>query len=119
MILLVEDHPATAEALTLYFETFQGAELVCVENFEAAFEVIRAKEHIDLLLCDVHLPGLLDGPDVAKVTLRGHPRVAIVMMSAKIDFHMGCSPGRFGFVQKPFGLKELKDQMAIAFAAAA
>lgn len=119
VVLLVEDHLATIEALTLYLEKLPGHEVLTVDSFDAALEIIRAERRIDLLLCDVHLPGLLDGADVAKATLRDHPDVAIVMMSASIDFHMGCSPDRFAFVKKPFGLEQLKHQIGKAFAATA
>jgi len=119
VVLLVEDHVATTEALKLYLETLTSFKVLSVDTFDAALEMIKAEVQIDLLLCDVHLPGFLDGADVAKATLRDHPDVAIVMMSALPDFHMGCSPDRFVFVQKPFDLKQLKDHIDGAFAAAA
>jgi len=77
-ILVVDDEPDLRE-LTAELFSEQGYQVYCAENYDQA--VIELEKHeIDLLYCDVVMPGN-DGYQLAEMVQKKHPTVKIQMTS--------------------------------------
>ncbi|WP_018145509.1 PAS domain-containing sensor histidine kinase [Thioalkalivibrio sp. AKL6] len=80
VILIVEDHPEIQELVAgiLREAGFQTRE---AEDADTAIEILRSDAQLDLLLCDVVLPGGLSGTDVVAQAREVRPGLPIVMAS--------------------------------------
>ncbi|HEY2372079.1 MAG TPA: response regulator transcription factor [Gaiellaceae bacterium] len=105
-ILLVEDEPAIAEAVT-YALRNAGYDVDHTENGTEALAAAR-DEHYDLMVLDLLLPGL-PGLDVCR-TLRAESDLPIVMLTAsdtEDERVTGLDAGADDYVTKPFSVSEL------------
>jgi DNA-binding response OmpR family regulator len=104
-ILLVEDDPSirTLIRITLGSDRY---EILEVENGPSALEAVR-REHPDLVLLDVGLPGGMDGFQVCRA-IKSHPEtssVAVIMLTAygqESDILKGQEAGADSYFVKPF-----------------
>ncbi len=78
-IVVIDDHPDTAEGLCELLGLF-GHEVEAVRDGESGLEEIR-RFRPDVVLCDLALPGELDGFQVAEI-LRSDPRTAPIRLVA-------------------------------------
>src|SRR5689334_10591012 len=104
-ILLVEDEPAIAEAVT-YALRDAGYDVDHTGNGTEALSAAR-EEHYDLMVLDLLLPGV-PGLDVCR-TLRAESDLPIVMLTAsdtEDDRVTGLEAGADDFVTKPFSVAE-------------
>src|SRR4051812_49095584 len=94
-LLLVEDHPATAQALKMYLET-QRYLVEVVGDVASALEAATARA-FDLLICDLNLP---DGTgwDLMKKLSSKQPVRAIAFTASGADEDMAQSE-RVGFLK--------------------
>lgn len=111
-ILIVDDHPLFAEALTLVIQaTFPKAGVAEAASIAAARATLDKEGPFDLVLLDLSMPGTrgLDG----LLTLRTrYPRLPIVVVSALEDpriVHEVMSCGAAGFISKSTRGPELGD----------
>lgn len=111
-VAIVEDEDSIALALRVLMER-EGHEAVRYRDGAAAVEALAGDEGAapDLLLIDVHLPGL-SGFSVCEA-LRERPHLsgaAILLMSAGAGRHAeerALAAGADGYLPKPFDAKEL------------
>lgn len=59
------------------------------------------------LVTDAHLPGTVDGHELARLVRERHPDLAVVMMSGHSDASSGPLPEGAAFVAKPYLLEHL------------
>ena len=109
-VLVVEDEPSFAEALTLGL----GREGFAVTVASDGADALRRFEEMDpdLILLDVMLP-TMSGIDVCRA-IRKTSRVPIIMVSAKgeeLDMVVGLEVGADDYVAKPYRLRELVARM--------
>ena len=109
-ILVVEDEPSFAEALTLGL----GREGFAVTVASDGADALRRFEEVDpdLILLDVMLP-TMSGIDVCR-QIRTTSKVPIIMVSAKgeeLDTVVGLEVGADDYVTKPYRLRELIARM--------
>jgi DNA-binding response OmpR family regulator len=105
-ILVVEDEPAIAEAVT-YALRDAGYEVEAVDDGTSAIDAARARP-FDLMVLDLLLPGT-PGMDVCR-TLRRESDLPIVMLTARdeeVDRVVGLEVGADDYVTKPFSVAEL------------
>ena len=105
-ILVVEDEPSFADALTVAL-TREGFDVTVAAD---GGEALRQFEQIepDLVLLDVMLP-VLSGIDVCR-EIRSSSTVPIIMVTAKgeeLDTVVGLEVGADDYVTKPYRLREL------------
>jgi len=120
-ILLAEDNPINA-MLTRELLRRRGHQVSEVTSGEAAIAVM-AQERFDILLTDIHMPGL-DGVEATKrirlAELRaGKPRTPIVALTADVleTGKRACQEaGMDGFLAKPIDPAELDSMLAKIFA---
>ncbi|WP_028244787.1 MtrAB system response regulator MtrA [Pseudoclavibacter soli] len=105
-ILAVDDDEALAEMLEIVLSR-QGWEVVSAGDGPSAVSAFE-REHPDLVLLDVMLPGF-DGIEVAR-RIRESSDVPIVMLTARSDTDdvvRGLAAGADDYVPKPFAPQEL------------
>ncbi|MEJ6549445.1 MULTISPECIES: MtrAB system response regulator MtrA [unclassified Corynebacterium] len=105
-VLVVDDDPAISEMLTIVLQG-EGFDTVVVGDGPQAVEAAE-REHPDLILLDLMLPGM-SGIDVCRA-VREFSTVPIVMLTAKtdtVDVVLGLETGADDYVPKPFKPKEL------------
>jgi two-component system, OmpR family, response regulator RegX3 len=105
-VLVVEDEPSFAEALTIGLQR-EGFRVTVAGDGVSALERWRSDDP-DVVLIDVMLPRL-SGLDVCR-EIRASSSVPIIMVTAKtgeIDAVVGLEVGADDYVTKPYRLREL------------
>ena len=109
-ILQIEDNPANIEVVARYVKTRPGMLLQSVTSGQAGLEA-AAREGPDLILLDLHLPGL-QGDEVLS-RLKGNPATAgipVAVQSAEAApaiIHAMRAGGAVAYLTKPLDLAEL------------
>lgn len=102
-ILVIEDNPENLELMTYLLRAFGHTPLTAADGAEGL--AAAARERPDLILCDLHLPGvdgyqvarrLQDDPDLGRI-----PRVAVTASAMVGDRARGLAAGFHGYIEKP------------------
>jgi len=111
--LVVEDHPASRQILSLQLEALGISACVC-ESAAAALELMR-DNHFDLMLTDQSMPGM-QGSELAKqIRSLGNRDLIIIGVTADIyaldSRHQFLSSGMNGVLIKPLSLGALENEL--------
>ncbi len=112
-VLVVDDEGPMRRALQINLEA-RGFQVFLAATGEDAL-VVAARQHPDLVLLDLGLPGI-SGLDVIE-GLRGWTRVPIIVVSARDAEHdkvAALDAGADDYVSKPFGMDELLARLRAA-----
>ncbi len=112
-LLLVDDESTILEVLGKTL-TYTGYKVMSAQGGEEAVEVYKKnKDQIDLVLLDMIMPGM-NGGKVFDLLREINPGVKVILSSgysiageASKIMARGCN----GFIQKPFGIKELSQKI--------
>ena len=115
--LVVEDHPASRQIISLQLQAL-GIEVSVCENAQSALESI-AKHHFDLMLTDQSIPGM-QGSELAKhLRARGYSELIIIGVTADIyaldSRHQFLAAGMNGVLIKPLSLMTLENELSRYF----
>ena len=115
--LVVEDHPASRQILSLQLQAL-GVEVQVCESANTALELL-SKKHFDLLLTDQSIPGM-QGSELAKhVRSLGHHEIVIIGITADIyaldSRHQFLAAGMNGVLIKPLNLMTLENELTHYF----
>lgn len=113
VVLVVEDDPATREAITYNLER-DGHRVLTAADGVAGLDAAR-EQRPDLLLLDIMLPRL-SGLDVCRM-LRTEQSVPILLLTARgaeADIVTGLDLGADDYITKPFSMRELRARVAAA-----
>ncbi|PKH02232.1 two-component system response regulator TorR [Psychromonas sp. MB-3u-54] len=105
-VLVVDDDAVIRARLKGYFER-EGYRVLEAEDGEQMWQYF-AKQHVDLVMLDINLPGV-DGLSLAR-DLRSRSDVGIILVTGRdetIDKIVGLEMGADDYVTKPFELREL------------
>jgi len=128
-VLVIDDQPRVLEVLRELLASFQHEykyEIATAQSVDIALGVLE-REHFDLILLDMVLPGIGDpllrrqGIDLLKRIRRLGINAPILMMSGDYDSRKEAAAlgeGAFGYLHKPFDLRELEHLVVRALAAA-
>ena len=114
-ILIVDDQPAVRELVSVTLE-IGPYHILTAENGDQALSIAQ-KEHPDLMLLDVQMPGgTLDGLDVCRLLKSDNAthNIYIIMLTAKgqdWDKEAGRSVGANDYFVKPFSPLELMNKV--------
>ncbi|MEX2273377.1 MAG: response regulator transcription factor [Vicinamibacterales bacterium] len=106
-ILIVEDEPDIVRALELNLKA-EGYDVLTALTGDKGLDA-ALREHPDLLLLDIMLPGM-SGLDVCRELRRRNfdrPIIMLTARSAEVDRVVGLEIGADDYVTKPFGIREL------------
>jgi len=100
VVLLVEDELLVR--LT-QVEILREAEFWVVEAQDAdeAFDLLKKRTDINVVLTDVNMPGSIDGFEFARLVRQGWPDVGVLVISGKVAPKPGDLPEGTHFLQKP------------------
>jgi DNA-binding NtrC family response regulator len=107
-ILVVDDEPHIRSLLRNLLSR-QGYQIIEAGDGAEALSLCKREAKFDLLLTDVVMPGM-DGLQLAERVREIYPAVRVLYMSGKCDIESvraRLRRGRFGFVRKPFEIREL------------
>jgi len=113
-ILVVDDNPLVRLSLRRILDK-EGYRCLEAATGKQAL-VLAANENPELILCDIHMPGI-GGLDLVRLLQGRIPDISIVMVSAEegTETAMNCiEMGAFGFVHKPFQVREILVQVKSA-----
>ncbi len=115
--LVVEDHPASRQIISLQLQVL-GLEAQVCESASTALELLSQK-HFDLLLTDQSIPGM-QGSELAKhIRSLGHHEIVIIGITADIyaldSRHQFLAAGMNGVLIKPLNLMTLENELARYF----
>jgi CheY-like chemotaxis protein len=117
-ILIVEDNEKNRK-LARDVLTFRGYKVTVAENAEDGLKIARETPP-DLVLMDIHLPGMSGiealGELRAQESTRDIPVLAFTASVMPQDRHTITNAGFDGFLSKPIAIKELGDTIATALA---
>src|SRR5690625_2644539 len=106
-ILVVDDDPRLRDLLRRYLSE-QGFNVFVAEDGKEMTKLWQ-REHFDLLVLDIMLPGE-DGLSICRRLRGGHDNTPIIMLTAKaeeIDRIVGLEMGADDYLVKPFNPREL------------
>lgn len=115
VVLIVEDHPGVMDSMERMIETWPSVDVLSASGFLDAAAWINRATRIDLLLCDVRLPGGMDGITVADLAVDAHPHVAVLLFSADAKSEIKGLRNRYSFLRKPFSRKDIIEHVDNAF----
>lgn len=115
--LVVEDHPASRQIISLQLQAL-GIEVSVCEDAHTALDLI-AKKHFDLVLTDQSIPGM-QGSELAKhLRSCGHRDLIIIGVTADIyaldSRHQFLAAGMNGVLIKPLSLMTLENELSRYF----
>jgi two-component system sensor histidine kinase EvgS len=115
--LVVEDHPASRQIISLQLQAL-GIEVLVCDNAATALDLISQK-HFDLLLTDQSIPGML-GSELAKhIRNTGNQSLIIIGITADIyaldSRHQFFESGMNGVLTKPLSLMTLENELSRYF----
>lgn len=100
VVLLVEDEPLVrlTQVDILREEGFWVLEAA---DADEAFETLRRRKDVSVVLTDVDMPGSLDGFEFARLVAQGWPEVGVLVISGKAFPGEGDLPPSAVFIAKP------------------
>ncbi|MGM0786351.1 MAG: ATP-binding protein [Thermodesulfobacteriota bacterium] len=117
-VLVVEDDPAVRD-LSGRILADQGYSVIYAETaYDAVEKANEPGQVIDLLLTDVVMPEM-NGPEVYSRISGRHPEMKVIYMSGYSENVLNketVENERAGFIQKPFTIRELRQQLSITLA---
>jgi CheY-like chemotaxis protein len=107
-VLVVEDNDMNMQLVEYLLEE-GGYEIVKATSGEDALAVARSGQHVDLILMDIHLPGM-DGLSVVRQMksepgMTGVPILALTAHAMRGDRDRFLEAGCDGYISKPIDVK--------------
>jgi len=100
VVLLMEDEPLVRlTQVDILREA--GFWVLEAEDADEAFETLRRRKDVSVVLTDVDMPGSLDGFEFARLVAQGWPEVGVLVISGKAFPSQGDMPPSAVFIPKP------------------
>ena len=101
MIVLVEEEPSEREPIARHLRE-HGFAVEAVDDSDRALALLEKRSDIAGLVTDAHVPGKIDGFELAALARKRWPELAVVMISGHSDASSGPVPEGGDFVSKPY-----------------
>ncbi|MGU3496333.1 response regulator [Xanthobacteraceae bacterium A53D] len=111
--IVVEDDPLVLW-VTADFLEMAGYETILVETADEAMNVLRSKSDIAFLLTDIHMPGGMDGLQLAAWAHEQRPSMAIVVTSGRVKPSATALPAGASFLPKPYSFEQLGAALSLS-----
>jgi DNA-binding NtrC family response regulator len=101
--LIVDDEPAIRTYLRAILQREQIQSLEADTAAQALSIIHKLRSRLDLIVCDIKMPGEIDGIDLAYSVRQSFPAVPVLLISGYGDVESVKHPAaNFEFIQKPF-----------------
>jgi DNA-binding NtrC family response regulator len=98
--LIVDDEAAIRTYLRAILQR-AGIQSLEADSASQALGIIQKLDgRLDLIVCDIKMPGEMDGIDLAYSVRQSFPAVPVILISGYGD--VGAAATKFEFIQKPF-----------------
>jgi len=118
-LLIADDHPLFRAALRGAAAEAAADVATCeAESLDGVLALLEARDDIDLVLLDLHMPGNHGLAGLAAIRAQ-HPAVAVVLVSANEDPHTvrrALDHGAAGYIPKSAGLDEMREAIRTVLA---
>jgi DNA-binding response OmpR family regulator len=110
VVLLVEDEPLVrATQVDVLREA--GFWVLEAQDADEAFEILKRRAGVSVVLTDVDMPGSLDGFEFSRLVAQGWPEVGVLVISGKTFPDEGDLPPSAAFVRKPIHREALAERI--------
>lgn len=102
-IYLIDDEPTLLKAVTQTFRQKDEWQVKCFENGEDCLKKLK-KNHPDILIADINLPGL-NGMDILNAVKSQDSTIPVLLITGYGDIPLAVravKAGAFDFIEKPF-----------------
>lgn len=106
VILVVEEEAVERAAIAENLEA-SGFAVAEAEGSDEALALLEARSDLRGLVTDAHLPGRIDGSELARLARDRFPGVTVVLMSGHSDLRDDEMPEGVEFISKPYLLDRL------------
>lgn len=106
LVLIVEEETHEREAIADHLRG-AGYDVCHAADSDEALASLKGTPDITAIITDAHVPGEIDGHELAALVRREWPSIAVVLMSGHSDASSGPVPDGAAFVAKPFLLEHI------------
>jgi CheY-like chemotaxis protein len=100
--LIVEDDPDLREVAAAVLRQTDLRIVACEDSEEAFATLCKHGENVAFIFTDIHLPGILDGVDLARRVGVLWPRVTVIVTSGDTGARRESVPDGIVYLQKPW-----------------
>ena len=100
-VLLVEEETHERVAIREHLDE-AGYAVLEAEDTDQALRFLDHRSNVRALVTDAHVPGQIDGFELARVVRERWPRIGVVLMSGHSDASSGPVPEGGEFIAKPY-----------------
>ena len=101
LVILVEEETHEREFITEHLGA-GGYETIGVDTSDEALSLLESRSDARAIITDAHVPGQIDGWELAQEVRQRWPDLAVVLMSGHSDPSSGPIPDGAEFVSKPY-----------------
>jgi DNA-binding NtrC family response regulator len=101
LILILEEETHERQAIADNLRE-TGFAVLEAENSDSALGFLESRSDMRGFVADAHVPGSIDGFELARMVRERWPNLAVVMMSGHSDARSGPVPDGAEFVAKPY-----------------
>ena len=105
-ILLVEDNDEVAAGISAMLD-HDGHMVSRVASAAAALEALQNDELLDVVLSDIHMPGEINGIDLAEAIKVAWPHLPVLLMTGYAEELQRALRARINVLAKPFSVEKL------------
>ena len=106
VVLLVEDELLVRDVATAVLEE-AGYVVIAADGPKAALLELETGQRIDLMFTDLHMPGGVDGLQLASLVRDRWPQIGLLLTSGRPPLSLDALPAGGHFVCKPYGAAEV------------
>lgn len=106
VVLVVEDEPMVRFDAIQSFED-AGFEVVDADDAEQALVALEGRPDVDAVFTDVHMPGRMNGVELAMLVHERRPDVQVLVTSGVMRLQKDDLPGGGCFIPKPYDASQV------------
>jgi DNA-binding NtrC family response regulator len=106
VILLTEEDTSQRKDIARYLDE-TGFSVIEAGDSGTAMNILETRSAVQGFVTNAHLPGRIDGFELARIVRERWPSIAVIMMSGHSDPSTGPVPEGAEFIAKPYLLEHL------------
>ncbi len=106
LVILAEEDTTQRREIVRYLQE-NDFRVLHAADADEAMALLRSHPEAQAFITDAHIPGEIDGYELARVVRQRWPEIAVVMISGHSDASSGPVPDGAEFVAKPYLLEHL------------